>query len=124
MTAIVLAGLLAAGCGRSANLPDEVAAELRDRVTSIRAAAGDGDRPQAEAALAELRRRVVELGQTGQVDDWRAEEILGAAARVEAQLALLPAPAPPPPPPATVTTVVPDEGDHRGKKKGHGDEDD
>jgi hypothetical protein len=118
MAVIALVGLLAAACGRSAALPDEVAADLRDRVTSIRTAAGAGNRGDAEAALAELRRRVVELEAAGQVDDRRAAEILGAAAHVETQLALLPAPAPPPP--TTATTA--DERDH--KKKDRGDKDD
>ena len=121
MAALVLVGILAAGCGRSGDLPDQVAAELRDRMTAIRAAAGAGNRAEAEAALAELRRRVVELEQAGQVDDRKAAEILGAAAEVETQLALLPAPAPPPPP-TTATTAVEDE--RKGKKKDHGDDDD
>jgi hypothetical protein len=117
---LAMAILLAAGCGPPPALRQEVAAELRDRMTSIRTAAEAGDRARAEASLAELRRRVVELEQSGLVDDVRAAEILGAAVGVEAQLTLLPAPAPP----TTATTVVEHERDRRGKKKDHEDEDD
>jgi hypothetical protein len=125
MTAIALVVLSAVGCGRSSDLPDAVAAELRDRMTAIRTAAGAGNRAQAEAALAELRRRVVEFEQAGQVDDRKADEILGAAADVETQLALLPAPAPPPPAPTTVTTAAEEEreGERRGKKKDYEQDD-
>jgi hypothetical protein len=126
VAALVMAGVLMAGCGRSPELPDPLATELRHRVTAIRAAAGTGDRAGAEAALAELRRRVVELDQVGEVSHGKAGEILAAAAAVESQLAALPAPAPPPSPP---TTAPPQQQyeykEDKGKDdKGKGEKDD
>jgi hypothetical protein len=117
--------VLAGGCGQAPELPQQVAAEFRDRMVAIRAATGAGDRAGAEARLAELRHRVVELQQAGQVDDTRAAEILGAAAEVEAQLATIP---PPAPPPTTMATSPPptedgDRGHGRKKKDGDHDED-
>jgi hypothetical protein len=126
VAALVMAGVLMAGCGRSSELPEPLAAELQARTTTIRAAAGAGDRAGAEAALAELRRRVVELDQAGQVGHGKAAEILAAAAAVESRLAALPAPAPPPPPPTTAPPQQPYEyKEDRGKEdKGKGEKDD
>lgn len=119
----IAVAVVAAGCGGSPALPEAAAADLGGRVAAIRTAAASGNRPAAEAALAEFRRRVAELEQGGQVDGHRAAQILAAAAEVETQLALLPAPAPPPPAPPATVTAPPDEP-RRHKGKGHKGEDD
>jgi hypothetical protein len=119
---LAVAALVVAGCGTPPDLPEQVAAELRQQAAAIRTAAAGGDRTGAEAALAQLRQRLVELQETDQVAGERAADILAAAAEVESQLALLPAPAPPPPTTVTAPSQEPSERKGKGKHKGH-DED-
>jgi hypothetical protein len=121
---LAVAALVVAGCGSPPDLPEQVAAELQQQAGAIRTAAAGGDRTGAEAALAQLHHRLVELQESGQVAGERAADILAAAAEVETQLALLPAPPPPPPPPTTVTAPPRSEGKGKGKHRGHDDEGD
>lgn len=113
------------GCGKSDELPDQAAAQLRPPVSTIRAAAAAGDRAGAQAGLDLLRQTVADLQRTGGISDEQASDVLAAAAGVEAQLVLLPAPPPPPPPPPPPEPPQ-DEGDedNRGKGKGHKNGDD
>ena len=86
-------------------------------MAAIRAAAVGDDRAGATAAVAELRRVVADLRNTGEISAQQASEILAAGAQVEAQLALLSVP---PPETPTSTTTEPDD-QRRGKGKDRGD---
>jgi len=126
----------ATGCGRSD--PDQpsrlVQDQLRPHTRQVRSAALARDRPGAELALSRFRTSVNDLHVQGHLNKDQAERFLALAARVEANLALLPRPAPPSTQPSTQRPPTPvppedreeDRGEDGGKNgnKGKGREGD
>lgn len=112
------------GCGGGNG--DEISSAARDQlaplVANVRRAAEAFDPDGAARSLADVSRAVEQLRARGAIGDARAQEILGAAARVKSQLALAPTTTT-----TTTTTTLPpvtttpkNAGKGNGKGKGSG----
>ena len=99
----VVALLCIAACGSgTSGVSAPAGALLHTRVAAIRTAASHGDRSAAADQLTQLRDSVAALRARGEISDAAAKRILGAAATVQTELALLP-----PPSTTTTTTIEP-----------------
>jgi hypothetical protein len=125
------ATMLLAACSNTTELPARAQRQLQAGLDEVQAAVAAADRFGARSALRDLERAVATLGEDGQIDDARAQEILDAARAVGEQLSLLPAPEPspsptltPPPSPSSEPTSDPGEeprnGDEQGNDNGNG----
>ncbi|PKW19061.1 hypothetical protein [Saccharopolyspora spinosa] len=108
--------LLLAGCGSAPESADpQVRQQLSAQVEAVKAAALGNDRAAAEAALAELNRRIATAQAQGKLAPDNARVILTATDRVAEDVRTIPLPEPPQPVIVTVTPDpppdVPDEGD-------------
>jgi hypothetical protein len=123
LTVVVALALVLGACGDSGNdLSQDASRKLVPLVGSVRQAAQSFDPDGAARALADLRRQVDRLRAKGEISEGRTNEILAAAARVEARLALAPTTT------TTTTTTSPpvtqptaeDRGNNRGQDNGKG----
>lgn len=79
--------LLLVACGQQGEgIGQSAFAALDPQVQQVRAAATSGDRAGAARELAELRRTVADLRQSGELTEAGAARVLAAAAEVEARL--------------------------------------
>lgn len=98
LAVVVFAGVVLGGCGGdSTDVSKSAAAELQPRVAEIRQLAGQRQADQVAAKLAELRLRVSDLVQRGELSERAGQEIIASAEGVQAQLTLI----------TTTTTTVP-----------------
>ena len=108
---LVVAGALVLGaCGggmQDVSLPPAARADLHNRVSQIRTAAGAHDPDSARQVLIGLRDEVAELERSGKLSADQGNEILAAATKVDGALGLVP----------TTTTTLPEE---HGKGKDRG----
>ncbi|MGH2723701.1 MAG: hypothetical protein ACRDI0_05450 [Actinomycetota bacterium] len=118
---LLAAAVALAGCAGAGGLAPGASRDLQDRVAAVRGSVEELDGQAAAARLDELRRAVDEWLGAGELDPGRADEILAAAADVEAALALLPeppveqpSPTPTPQPEATVDDDEDDDDDDDG----------
>lgn len=87
---VVVAGVLVAGCGdENSDVSDSAAAELQPRVAEIRQLAGQRQADQVAAKLAQLRSRVTDLVQRGELSERAGQEIVASLDGVQGQLALI-----------------------------------
>jgi hypothetical protein len=121
----VLGGsLLALGaCADDGALSPGVSDRLQAEVSEIRRLAEAGDAAQARAQLANLEASVAALRDQGEIDDERAQQILGAAAAVGQQLPTTTTTATPPPTPDPAPAPPDGAGTGRGEEdKGQGND--
>src|SRR5690348_12783852 len=86
-----LAMVAVAGCGSSSpGITEAASTQLELRVQAVRNAAEARDRDLAESRRAEVRRSVAELRGRGAISKDRVDNVLAAAASVEAQLQAIP----------------------------------
>lgn len=114
--AVAVVAILASSCG-GGEIPTRLAATLENRVATIRELAEDGRPGAARSALRGLVELVVSRLESGQIDEVRAMEILGAAQAVTDELAFLPRSSPSGAPSPSPT----DEGDEGGGEGNHGE---
>jgi hypothetical protein len=127
--AIAVALVVAGGCGGKGDGMSSAAQQrLATLVGRVRAAATARDAGRTDRALAALRDEVRRDRAAGSLTPQRADRILGAAAAVQTQVALIT-------PTTTTTTTLPpaptappdgehDHGKHGGKHKDEGDQGD
>jgi len=110
---VVTGALVLGACGggmQDVSLPPAARADLHNRVSQIRTAAGAHDPDSARQVLIGLRDRVAELERSGKLSTDQGNAILAAATKVDGALGLVP----------TTTTTEPGEhGKGKGKDK-HG----
>ncbi len=123
LVALVLAAVLAAGCGGEAT-PADAAPELAEQLTRVDRAVAAGNDAQIREQVESLAAATEAARESGRLDDEQADRILAAA---DALLQRLPADEPttrspsPRPSPTTTTTPPSPEGEE-GKPDKHGKE--
>jgi hypothetical protein len=123
--ALVLAVVVAAGCGGQARRPEPrlTQADARELVSLAQQVARDAptDGCKATSEIAALSAKANELIASGRVPGrLRAPLLAGVAAVATDAPACAPPPAPAPAPAASPPVEKHDNGKHKGKDKGHG----
>ncbi len=85
VVAATVVGALAVGCGGSED-PTAAVPSLSDRLEAVDTAIAQGDYAAARDAIDELVHTTTEARETGDLEADRADAIISAAARLEAQL--------------------------------------
>ncbi len=123
LSAALLCGLLA-GCGSGTETITKANADtLRSQVDAIRAAVADGRNPAALSALADLRKEIRRLAESGELNADDSEVLLTQADRIAENIKSRATPTPRPTPTPLVVVELPlgqGKGEGNGKDKGKG----
>lgn len=123
----LLLGLLV-GCGSGTETITKANADtLRSQVDAIRTAVADGRNPAALSALADLRKQIRRLAESGELNADDSEVLLTQADRIAEDIKSRATPTPTPRPTPTPLVVVelplgPGKGEGKGKEKDKGKE--